>query len=159
MSQERIGLARIVLTSIIALLLTITPLPTALNTARPDWMLLLVLYWILNAPLHAGLFYAWLCGLVMDALVGTLLGEHALAFTLVAAVTHRFQLRMRIFPILHQAAMVLLLVLLYHWLLYVISGMAGETVSSWLRWLPALVSALFWPVLVSVLDTVNRLSK
>jgi rod shape-determining protein MreD len=159
MSQDRIGLMRIVWTSIIALLLTIAPLPQALVAARPDWMLLLVIYWILNAPLLAGLAYAWVCGLMMDALVGTLLGEHALAFVLIAAVSHRFQLRIRIFPVLHQAAVVLLLVLLYHWLLYVISGMAGEQVSSWLRWLPALISAVFWPVLVSVLDTLNRLSR
>ncbi len=159
MSQDRISLLRIMLTTIAALLLTIAPLPPALNVARPDWMLLLVLYWILNAPLLVGLTYAWLCGLLMDALVGNLLGEYALAFVLVTAVTHRFQLRMRIFPVLHQAAMVLLLVLLYHWLLYVISGMAGDHVSSWFRWLPALISALLWPVLVSVLDTVNRLSK
>ena len=159
MSQDRIGLFRIVWTSVIALLLTIAPLPQALNVARPDWMLLLVIYWILNAPLLAGLFYAWLCGLMLDALVGTLLGEHALALVLVAAAAHRFQLRMRIFPVLHQAAAVLLLVLLYHWLLYVISGMAGDYVSSWFRWLPTLVSALFWPILVSVLDTVNRRSR
>ena len=159
MSQERIRLLRLVWTSVIALLLTIAPLPQVLSAARPDWMLLLVIYWILNAPMLAGLAYAWICGLMMDALVGTLLGEHALAFVLVAAATHRFQLRMRIFPVLHQAAGVLLLVLLYHWLLYVISGMAGDHVTSWLRWLPALVSALFWPLLVSVLDTVNRLSR
>ncbi len=153
------GLSRLLLTSVIALLLTIAPLPAALNVARPDWMLLLIIYWTLNAPMLAGLSYAWICGLFMDALVGDLLGEHALAFVIIATITHRFQLRMRIFPVLHQAAMVLLLVLLYHWLLYVVSGMAGEHVSSWFRWLPVLVSAVLWPVIVSVLDTVNRLSK
>lgn len=159
MSQDRIGLSQILLTSVVALLLTIAPLPQALNAARPDWMLLLIIYWALNAPWLAGLTYAWCCGLLMDALVGNLLGEHALAFVLIATITHRFQLRMRIFPVLHQAVMVMLLVLLYHWLLYVISGMAGDHVSSWWRWLPVLISAILWPVIVSVLDTVNRLRK
>ncbi|HEX2585399.1 MAG TPA: rod shape-determining protein MreD [Steroidobacteraceae bacterium] len=159
MMPDRIGWLRILWTSAIALLLTIAPLPDAINAARPDWLLLLVIYWTLNAPLLAGLSYAWICGLLMDALVGTLLGQYALTFVVIAAVAHRFQLRMRIFPVLQQAAIVLLLVLLYHWLLYVISGFAGEQFSSWLRWLPAVAGALFWPLLVSVLDTVNRLSK
>lgn len=159
MSQDRISLLRIVLSSIVALLLTIAPLPQALNLARPDWMMLLIIYWALSAPLVAGLTYAWIFGLLMDALTGNLLGEHALAFVVVATVTHRFQLRLRIFPVLQQAAMVLLLVLLYHWLLYVISGIAGDHFASWFRWLPVLISAILWPVIVSVLDTINRLSK
>ncbi len=159
MSQDRIGVLRILWTSAVALLLTIAPLPTALNVARPDWILLLLIYWTLNAPLRAGLSYAWLCGLLMDALVGDMLGEHALAFVIIIALTQRFQLRLRIFPLLQQAAMVLLLIWLYHFLIYIIGGIAGEHISSWLRWLPVLVSALLWPVLVSILDTVNRLSK
>lgn len=150
---------RVVWTSAVALLLTIAPLPSSLNAARPDWVMLFVIYWILSAPLLAGLAYAWICGLMMDALVGDLLGQYAMTFAITAALTHRFQLRMRIFPVLHQAAAVFLIALVYHWLLYVISGMAGDHVSNWLRWLPALTSALFWPLLVSVLDTLNRMSR
>lgn len=152
----RIGFLRVLITSAIALLLTIVPLPQLLNFGRPDWLLLLVIYWSLNAPMLAGLTYAWICGLILDALIGTLIGQHALAFVLVAAMAQHFQLRIRVFPVLHQAFVVLMLVSLYHFLLFWIDGIVGTTVASWIRWLPAIVGAVLWPVLVAVLDTSNR---
>lgn len=152
----RISFLRILLTSAIALLLTIVPLPDVLGYGRPDWLLLLVIYWSLNAPMLAGLTYAWICGLILDALVGTLLGQHALAFVVTAAAAQHFQLRIRVFPVLHQAFVVLMLVALYQFILFWIDGIVGTAVTSWLRWLPAMVGALLWPVLVAVLDTSNR---
>lgn len=156
MSNGRIGFWQILLTTIVALVLTIVPLPNVLNLGRPDWVLLLVIYWSLNAPMLAGLFYAWCCGLVLDVLVGNLIGQHALAFVLTAALTQRFQFRMRIFPVLQQAVVVLGLVTLYHFLLFWIDGIVGTAVTSWWRWLPVLVGAVIWPILVAVLDTSNR---
>lgn len=152
----RIGFLRILLTSAIALLLTIVPLPQLLNFGRPDWLLLLVIYWSLNAPMLAGVTYAWICGLILDALIGTLIGQHALAFVIVAATAQHFQLRIRVFPVLHQAFVVLMLASLYHFLLFWIDGIVGTAVASWVRWLPALVGTLLWPVIVAVLDTSNR---
>ena len=154
--SNRVGFLRVILTSAVALLLTIVPLPQWLAYARPDWLLLVVVYWSLNAPGMAGLFYAWLCGLMLDALVGTLLGQHGLAFLLVATITQFRQLRMRNFPLLHQATEVGLLIALYHFILFWIDGIVGTAVASWLRWLPALTGALIWPVLVAVVDTSNR---
>ena len=156
MSSGRISLLRILLTTAVGLVLTIVPLPQVLNLGRPDWVLLLIIYWSLNAPMVAGLTYAWICGLIVDVLVGSLIGQHALAFVLVASLAHRFQLRMRIFPVVQQAVGVLVLVALYHFLVFWIDGIIGNTVTSWLRWLPALVGAVLWPVLVAVLDTSNR---
>lgn len=156
MSNGRISFWQILFTTVIAMVLTVAPLPRALNLGRPDWVLLLVIYWSLNAPMLAGLTYAWLCGLILDVLIGTLIGQHALAFVLTAALTHRFQLRMRIFPVVQQAVAVLVLVCLYHFLVFWIDGIVGNAVTSWWRWLPALVGAVLWPLLVAVLDTANR---
>jgi rod shape-determining protein MreD len=152
----RISFLRVIVTSALALLLTIVPLPQLLNFARPDWLLLLVIYWSLNAPMLVGLTYAWICGLILDALIGTLIGQHALAFVVVAAAAQHFQLRIRVFPVLHQAIVVLMLVSLYHFLLFWIDGIVGTAIASWIRWLPALIGALLWPVMVAVLDTSNR---
>ncbi len=152
----RIGFFRVFFTSAIALLLTIVPLPQLLNFGRPDWLLLLVIYWSLNAPMLAGLTYAWCCGLIIDALIGPLFGQHALAYVIVATTAQHFQLRIRVFPVLHQSAAVFLMVALYHFLLFWIDGIVGTAIASWIRWLPALIGALLWPVLVAVLDTSNR---
>lgn len=152
----RIGFLRVLFTSAIALMLTIVPLPHLLNYGRPDWLLLLIIYWSMNASMLVGLTYAWICGLILDALIGTLIGQHAMAFVIVTAVAQHFQLRIRVFPLLSQAWAVLLLLSLYHFLLFWIDGIVGTAVASWVRWLPALIGALLWPVMVAVLDTSNR---
>jgi cell shape-determining protein MreD len=45
---------------------------------------------------------------------------------------------------------------LYHFLLFWIDGIVGSAIASWIRWLPALIGAALWPVMVAVLDTSNR---
>jgi len=147
---------RVTLTVFIALIFAIVPLPTAIEPAKPHLLLLFVIYWALSAPRIAGLMFAWFCGLAIDLLKGPLLGQHAAAFLLVAFLTHKFQLRMRIFPIYHQTLTVFMLLALYEFLLFWIDGIIGQAVMTWLRWLPVITSTLVWPLLVGMLDSWNR---
>jgi rod shape-determining protein MreD len=147
---------RIALTTVVALILAIVPLPEPIRQARPHLLLLLVIYWSLSAPRIAGLMFAWLCGLAIDVLKGTILGQHAAAFLLVAYLTHKFQLRIRIFPIYHQTLTVFMLLALYEFVVFWLDGIIGPAVTTWLRWLPVLTSAVLWPLLVAVMDTWNR---
>lgn len=147
---------RITGTVLIALIFAILPMPSGVEVARPNLLLLFVIYWALSAPRVAGLLFAWFCGLAIDLLQGPLLGQHAAAFLLIAFLTHKFQLRMRIFPIYHQTLTVFMLLALYEFLLFWIDGIIGQAVTTWMRWLPVFTSTLLWPLLVGVLDTWNR---
>jgi rod shape-determining protein MreD len=155
-ADARINRLRVTVTVVIGFIIAIMPLPDVLRPARPDFLLLLVIYWSLSAPRIAGLLFAWLSGLAIDVLSGTILGQHALAFLVVAFLTHKFQLRMRIFPIWHQTLTVFMLLALYQFVVFWIDGIVGPGITTWLRWLPVLTGALVWPVLVAVLDTWNR---
>ena len=150
---------RVTGTVLIALIFAILPLPGGVEVARPNLLLLFVIYWALSAPRVAGLTFAWFCGLAIDLLQGPLLGQHAAAFLLIAFLTHKFQLRMRIFPIYHQTLTVFMLLALYEFLLFWIDGIIGQAVTTWMRWLPVFTSTLLWPLLVGVLDTWNRRSR
>jgi rod shape-determining protein MreD len=141
------------------LVLAIVPLPEWLGAVRPDFALLAVLYWILASPRIAGLGYAWLAGLFLDVLRGMTLGQHALAFVLVAFLAHRSQLRMRMFPILHQAGAVMLLLAVYHFVIFWTDGLTGHGYTGWYRWLPVLSGALLWPLIVAAGDTLTRRSR
>lgn len=155
-SDARVSRLRVTVTVILALIVAILPLPDPIDAARPDLLLLLVIYWALSAPRIAGLSLAWLCGLAIDLLKGTTLGQHALAFLLVAFLTHKFQLRMRIFPIYHQTLTVFMLLALYQFLVFWIDGIIGQPVTTWMRWLPVFTGAVLWPLLVAIMDTWNR---
>jgi rod shape-determining protein MreD len=84
------------------------------------------------------------------------LGQHALAFLWVAYWTHRWQLRIRIFPIWQQAAAVFILLFFYQGIVWWIDGIIDADSSTGLRWLPVLTGALVWPFVVATLDTWNR---
>jgi rod shape-determining protein MreD len=146
------------LTVAAGLLLAIVPLPAWLDAVRPDLALLAIIYWCLTSPRIAGLGYAWLSGLMLDVLKGIVLGQHALGFLLVAFLTHRLQLRMRMFPLLHQSGVVLLMLGLYHFLVFWIDGLIGHPVTAWARWLPILSGALLWPLVVAIGDSLSRRS-
>ena len=53
---------------------------------RPDFMLVVMLYWLLRAPNLCNVGTAWLVGLLVDLATGSLLGQHALSFTLTAFI-------------------------------------------------------------------------
>ena len=147
---------RIVFTVLVALILTLVELPEAIRPARPHLLLLLVIYWSLSSPRAAGLMFAWLCGLALDVLTGKILGQHAVAFLLIAFLTHKFQLRMRVFPIYHQTLTVFMLTAVYEFVVFWIDGIIGPAITTWARWIPVFTSALLWPLLVAVMDTWNR---
>ena len=158
-SDARISRLRVTVTVIIALILAVLPLPRWMDIARPYLLLLLVIYWSLSAPRIAGLMFAWLCGMAIDLLKGTTLGQHALAFLVVSVLTHKFQLRIRIFPLSQQTMTVLILLLIYEALVWYTDGVLGYPVTTWARWIPVLTSTLLWPVVVGILDTWNRRSR
>ncbi len=129
---------------IAGLILTIVPLPDAINALRPAWLAMLVLYWTLHRPERFGLLGAWLVGIAIDTLTGALLGQQALALMVIAFINTKLHMRIRVFPKGQQAVTILLLVLVYEFLLFWVDGVAGYTTSGMARWLPVLSSAALW---------------
>ncbi len=103
----------IIITFIVALLLTIVPLPEWARYLRPDWVGLVLIYWCMALPERVGIISGWCAGLLVDLLTGAVLGQHALSLTVVAFLTIRFHQRVRLFPILQQATTVLVLLILH----------------------------------------------
>jgi len=148
----------IVVTVLSALVMTVLPVPELLEPYQPDWLALAVIYWCLTTPERFGPGAAWTCSIVMDALHGTLLGQHALALLLMSCLALRFRLQVRIFPILQQSFTVALLLAVHGFLLIWIDGVAGVAIGGVARAWPVLASALAWPLVVLGLDWVRERS-
>jgi rod shape-determining protein MreD len=88
MRDERIRRFPVALSALLALTLAILPLPNALAPFRPDFLVLVVLYWSIESPRAGGLTLAFFAGLALDVIQGVVLGQHALALTLDGGLGH-----------------------------------------------------------------------
>lgn len=72
----------ILLTLLVALMATIMPMPLSVDAFRPDWVLVVLLYWCLALPSRVNVVTAWVMGFILDVLLGSVLGVHAAAMAL-----------------------------------------------------------------------------
>ncbi len=152
MSSVRVSSAQPVIISIIvALMLAIAPLPDWAESFRPDWVTLTLIYWAMNQPRTYGIGWAWIIGLDLDVAQGTLLGQHALALSLVIYVTVKFHLQLRQFPTLQMSVTVFALLALYQFILFWINGVAGLNAPAVNYWGPVIAGSLIWPLVTMVL--------
>ena len=142
----------VVLSIIVALMLTMLPLPGSAATFRPDWIALILIFWAISVPASYGVGVAWVVGVVLDVTQGTLLGQHALALVAVVYVTAKFHLLMRVFPLLQLTATVFALLSLYQFLLFWINGVAGVTAPASTYWGPVISGTVLWPLLYTFLS-------
>lgn len=128
----------------LALMLSILPLPYDLAVWNPDWVALVVILWVLHYPRRVGVGAAWIGGLLLDVMQGTVLGSQAMAMTLVGYLTVKFYLRLRVFPLGQQAMVVALFLALYHFVLFWIEGVIGGPAPGLDRWYAILPGILAW---------------
>ncbi len=147
----------IVLSFFIAYLLAIVPFPDWAMNYRPEWVPLVLMYWVMALPYRVGIGCAWCVGLVLDILEGSALGLNAMGLVIIAYVTLSLHQRLRMFSQLQQSGLVFTLVglnlLLTHWLQIV----TGQTIGSNLMFLfGALTSAVIWPSMFQLLRHIRR---
>jgi len=145
----------VIMSIIIALMLTMVPMPDAVSAFRPDWVALVMIFWAMSVPRSYSVGVAWFAGILVDVTQGTLIGQHALALCAVAYITVKFHLLMRVFPLLQLTATIFALLALYQFLLFWINGVAGVQAPSVTYWGPVIIGTLIWPVLHTFMSGVR----
>lgn len=155
--QSRAGLlATVVLLSLfLATILNVYPLSHAVSFLRPEFLCLIVIYWIVSIPHHIGVVFAWSTGLFQDIVEGTVWGAHALALTLLAYICLLSWQRIRSYSIWQQSMWVFILVGMHQVVVSWIQGLAGYQNPIHLLLLPTIVSACVWPILFLSLQSVR----
>ena len=156
MARNHQGRWVIVASFVLALLLTMLPLPDWAAVFRPEWVTLVLIYWCMALPGRVSIGWAWGVGLMLDVTLGSLLGLHALSLSIVAYLTIKLYQRIRVYPLGQQSLAVLVLVAMNQLLNLWILGIIGSTPGSWTYWLPSLSSAILWPWLFIVLRGSRR---
>ena len=146
----------IVLSFIVALALHMLALPDWAEPLRPDWLVLVLVYWCIAIPERVGVIIGWLAGLLLDVANGALLGQNALILAIVAYLALRLHQRIRVFPLWQQSVSVMLLVALHLMLALWIKGILGQSIETLAYWLSALSSLLAWPLVYFILRHLRR---
>jgi len=141
---------------LVALLLAVYPLPMAWRWWRPELVLMVAIYWISVFPLTISLFFLCILGLYQDLLEGVPLGQHGLSLVIVAYICILSYQRVRNFAVWKEAGWVFVLVGLAQLPGNWVQSMAGRPLTGLFFLAPALASALLWPFLRMVLDSLSR---
>ena len=139
-----------------ALILTLAPLAPEIGIYAPQWMLLVVLYWYIQAPERVGLVTAWFMGILLDISTGALLGSNALLFTLAAALTLSLQRLLKPTSLMQQALYISGLSIIYLLVEIWIRGGLPASIETWQYLIRAISNLAAWPILVVLIDWLHR---
>jgi len=143
-------------TMVFALMLHMLPLPGWLTYVRPEFVTLVVMYWVLAMPEKIGVTIAWCVGLLLDVTQGAILGQHALGLVIVAYILQLEYQRIRVFSLVQQALVVFVLLLIKQIMVLWVYGLVGHAPSLQLYFLPSLIGAIIWPWVYLFLRNLRR---
>ena len=123
---------------------------------RPDFMLVVLIYWVLRTPQLCNIGTAWVVGMLVDLGTGSLLGQHALAFTLTAYVALSFQRRLVLFTVTQISFYVVGLLFFSRFVILILKLFIGNDAPTWHYFWPVLTGIILWQLLRLVFGTLAR---
>lgn len=141
----------ILTTFVIAVLIELVPLPHGSTRWLPDFIGLLILYWVINQPRRVNIGIAFLMGIIADVSTAGLFGQHALAYSVTAFLALSRQRQLVMFNLGQQALVVLGLMLTNQLIMVVVRMLTGSAFVGWSYFLQPLIGALLWPLLTKLM--------
>lgn len=131
-------------------------LPFGRQSAMPDLLAVVLVFWGVHQPRRVGVGVAFFFGLLMDVHQGALLGQHALGYTLLSFAAISIHRRLAWFGLLQQAVQILPLFVAAHAVTLVVRLVAGDGFPGWWGLLAPVFEAALWPLVTLVLLAPQR---
>lgn len=139
---------------LVALLLNLVPLGQ--HAAMPDFVALVLVFWNVHQPRRVGVGVAFVFGLCIDVHQGALLGQHALAYTLLSFFAITVHRRLLWFTVGSQALQVLPLFAAAHVVALLVRMLSGASFPGWGLVVAPVFESLMWPLVTMVLLAPQR---
>ncbi|MEO5697187.1 MAG: rod shape-determining protein MreD [Burkholderiaceae bacterium] len=123
---------------------------------RPDFLALVLVFWNVHQSRRVGVGLAFFFGLMMDVHDGAMLGQHALAYTLLSYFAITIHRRLLWFPVLSQALQILPLFFAAHAVSLIVRMIGGGMFPGWQVLLAPVFEALLWPIATLLLLAPQR---
>jgi len=137
-----------------AFLLNLLPLGQLVGV--PDFVALVLVFWSIHQPRKVGIGVAFCMGLLMDVHDAALLGENALAYTLLSYFAIMIHRRVLWFHSGVQALHVLPLMLVTQIVQLLVRMIVGGRFPGWLYFAESLTTAVLWPFISAILLAPQR---
>jgi rod shape-determining protein MreD len=124
--------------------------------AMPDFLALVLVFWNVHQSRRVGVGVAFVFGLLMDVHSGAVLGQHALAYTLLSFFAITVHRRLLWFSVPSQALQILPLFLAAHAVSMLVRVVSGGMFPGWELLLAPIFEALLWPVVTLLLLAPQR---
>lgn len=131
-------------TLLTALALNLVPLGR--HPAVPDVLALALVFWNVHQVRRVSVGVAFMFGLVMDVHDGAILGQHALAYTLLGFVATTIHRRLLWFTLPSQALQILPLFVAAHLISFTVRMIASGMLPGWQALLAPVFESLLWPL-------------
>lgn len=112
----------------------------------PDFVALVLAFWCVRQPRLIGLGVGWSVGLLVDAGNGVLLGQHALAYSLLAFLSIWLSRRILWFGPMLQAVHIALMLALAQSVVLLVRVAAGDPFPGWAIYMSPVAGAVLWPM-------------
>ena len=123
---------------------------------RPDFMLVVILYWLLRSPNLCNVGTAWFAGLLVDLATGSLLGQHALTFSVTAFVALTYQRRLVLFNTWQLLAYAFALLMIERVLILLLKLFEGNENPGFMYFWPAITGLLLWQIMILLFGSLTR---
>jgi rod shape-determining protein MreD len=135
----------------VAILIDLLPLPVGTVLWMPDFIALLILYWVINQPRRVSVGTAFVLGIVADMAATGMFGQHALAYSITSYLALLRQRQLVMFNLGQQSLAVLGLMLANQVIMVATRMATGSAFVGWWYFLPPLTGAILWPLLTKLL--------
>lgn len=149
--KNRDPLIAIILSVIVCSVLMVYPLSYAISGARPLFMLLVMLFWVMCQPTWCGIWFAFGTGIFVDLLIDAPLGMNALSFVTIAFVARFLTRERRILTFGNLWVISFMAVLAHLFMTWIAQIMGGMQFSIARHWQPVLSSIFTFPVIYFLL--------
>ena len=146
--------AVILLSFFIALALNMLPYRDLLFSYKPDFVALLLVYWLMHRERLINYAAAFVLGLMSDLAYAATLGQHALAYAVIALMVNSLRSRFVVLDLWQQAVNVFIVLAAGQATLFAVSYFIEDAELHWRHFLPCVVGAAMWfalPALIGIL--------
>jgi rod shape-determining protein MreD len=136
--------------------LSLNMLPWGRVAGMPDFLAVALVFWNVHQPRRVGVGVAFMLGLLMDVHQGALLGQHALAYTLLSFFAITVHRRLLWFTVPSQAVQIVPLFVAAHTVSLLVRMIAGAGFPGWTLALAPIAESLAWPLASVILLAPQR---